>query len=391
VRAASKLLALILPRLGPGLCAGVFSFALSIAFMPATTDPASVLRNPMVVLAACAALWLPFQPRIEHLLGGCLIAWAALTLTWSIAPYDGVDAMIKLFMLAGMFCIGSSLSSLRPVYIGLVIGFGINSAIAIAQWYGWNYIPHTTPPPAGFFVNSNYLGEPAALVVVALAAARLWWWMLPVVPGLLLAECRGAFAGLFIAACGFIWTRSRLLATALVLAAICAAVAYVIHSPTHGGTSFAERLLIWTETYNGLTPLGSGIGSFFARFPSHAPDFNTLVSRPANTHNDFLEMIYELGPGVLLYVALLACALTGPFGPERLVLLAFMTEECFGFPLHFPVTSAFAALCAGRLSAAREPLRIGGTLRRKSIHSWLAHRWRSWREPHGTGQTPLSV
>jgi hypothetical protein len=113
----------------------------------------------------------------------------------------------------------------------------------------------------------------------------------------------------------------------------------------------------------GFSPFGNGFGSFYVDFPEHALLFNNLAERATHAHNDYLELTFELGPDVLLYLAFLGTALMGPFSPEKLVLIAFMTEECFGFPLYFPIPAALAALAAGRLARERLPVRIFARLR----------------------------
>jgi uncharacterized membrane protein YqaE (UPF0057 family) len=44
---------------------------------------------------------------------------------------------------------------------------------AIAQWLGFDGVPQLAPP-AGLFLNKNYMGEPAALLLLALLALRAW-------------------------------------------------------------------------------------------------------------------------------------------------------------------------------------------------------------------------
>lgn len=338
----------------PGLFAGGFAFVLTVAFVPWLGGAADSPRWAMVALGSTAALWISFRVTAGHWIGLGLLAWAGLSMLWTAGPYEGVDELAKLLFLAGLFVIGSGLPSLRPVLIGLAIGMAVNSALATAQMFGFEGVPQLGGP-AGLFMVKNYLAEPAALVLVWLVAARMWWWALAVLPAVLLPGGRGALAALVACAIAWLWTKSRPAAVALILVAGLGAGALAVR----GDSSVTERFAIWRATAAGLTWTGSGIGSFYARLPSHAPDLNLTVKRPAHAHNDMLELTYELGPGVLLFVALMVLALFGPAGPERYVLIGFLMEGCFGFPLHFPVTAALAAVAAGHLCATGAALRGG--------------------------------
>lgn len=353
-------------RLNPGLIAGVFSFVLAVAFVPWWSAAADTPRWAVVALmAAGAALWCPISHwRVEYSLGLVFLTFAAVSLLWSAGPYEGGDQLAKMLFLAAIFRVGAELPSLRPVYVGLAMGFAVNSAIVIAQVAGWTGVPQLNSP-AGLFVNKNYLAEPAAMLLVALTACRLRWCVIFVLPALVLPGARGAIAGLAVAALAWVWTKSRI--GALVLAGIGVIAACALLEQGYGGPSMAERIQIWQATIGGMTWTGNGLGSFRALFPSHAPDFNLLAGRPSHAHNDFLEMAYELGPGAALYLAMIALALCGPNGAEKLALIVFLTEGCFGFPLHFPIPAALAALVAGRLCRERVLLRSGTGVRGTAV------------------------
>ncbi len=325
----------------------------------------------MVGFASLAGLFVAVRPRTEHGLGSALLSWAAITLLWSACPQDGLDALLKLMFMAGIFLIGGALPSLRPVYAGLALGLTINSGIAIAQWYGWDGLFAEGYPkiltlgyPAGLFVIQNYLAEPAALVLVALVINRMWWFIPGILPSVILPGARGALAAIAAAFVAWLWTKSRFAAVALVAIGLTMGTMTVIQNP---GSSVIERAQIWRGTVQGMTLLGNGLGSFATLFPGHTPEMNNYLSRPLHAHNDFLEMVYELGPGILLYVALLGVLLLGPLGAEKLVLIGFLVEGFFAFTLHFPVPAALAALAAGRLCRDRQPLRWRIDLRSAAI------------------------
>jgi hypothetical protein len=104
---------------------------------------------------------------------------------------------------------------------------------------------------------------------------------------------------------------------------------------------------------------GQGLGSFYH-----------LYSWFEHAHNDLLQVTYETGfLGILLFLGFMAyCLWSGPL-PERLVLLAFLVEGLFDFPLYMPSTSFLAALAAGSILRSRDPVRLDqlvGKLRRSA-------------------------
>jgi len=381
-----------LPRLDPGLIAGVFSFSLCIAFVPGWSDPGA-LRFPMLAVAACVALFIPVKMCAEHWLGIAFIAWAALSLFWSEGIYEGVDEFLRILICAGLFVVGGAMLSLRPIYIGLGIGIAVNSALAVAQWFGFDGVVQLNPP-AGFFANKHGLAEPAVLTMVALVVCGPLWLAAAAFPAVFLPMARGSIIAVGVALLGLIWTRSKIAAVVLLCVGVIAG-GWLIHEETTARqSSILQRFAIWSDTIRGMTPLGAGLGSFYARYPSHEIAFDDFWGRPYHAHNDVLEMAYELGPGVLLYLAILGLALMAPFGPERLVLLAFMTEGCFEFPLHTAIPSALLAVAAGNACRRRLPLRLGAALRGERISRRLALAGSAARRSLGIAgprQTGLSV
>jgi hypothetical protein len=357
-----------LPRpLAPGFWLGAFFFVLAVAFLPGAFNAATAARWALLsVTVPVAVAMYSNVPKctLGHLLGLLLLGWAALSMLWTASLYDGADALWKLLLLAGLFVAGGGQSSLRPAFVGLGAGIAVNSAVAIAQWYGWQGVFTIDASPAGLFANKNHLAEAAALALVGLVGYRVWWLVPPVLPSLLLTNGRAAVAGVLAAATLWLWPRSRLTVLALVGAGLAYCIAHL------GDQSISDRFNIWRDTAAGLTLFGNGAGSFFTEYPAHAFYKDLLISRPAHAHNDYLELLFDLGPGVAVYLALLGAALCAPRPIERAVLLAFMTEACFAFPLHLPVTAAVAALAAGHLCGARGAVRDDVARWRMAYRRW---------------------
>ncbi|MEO6381977.1 MAG: O-antigen ligase family protein [Nitrobacter sp.] len=295
-----------------------------------------------------------------------------MSLAWTSSIWDGIDLVWRLAVLAGVFAIGARLPSLRPVYIGFGAGIAVNSILAMFQWYGpWEIVRELipqSPMPGGLFLNKNYLAEPAALAFVALVASRLWWLAAAALPALLLPKTRGALLAVGVAAIAWVWTRDRRLAILMMLGVVALAIETVARNGIDA--TFDQRLAIWRDTAAGMTFWGHGVGSYFTSYAGHSPNFNLLISRPTHAHNDILELFYEFGPGAVLILVLAWQCLRADRLPERLVLIAFITEGMFAFPVHNPATAAMAALCAGHLFAVRVPLRVRLGAWRDGVRDW---------------------
>ena len=91
-----------------------------------------------------------------------------------------------------------------------------------------------------------------------------------------------------------------------------------------------------------------------------------------HAHNDYLELVYELGAVGAVLGALFAWELWGPLNSARLVLIVFAVEACFAFPSHLPATLAIAALVAGHAVRDRVVVRRVATHRRNFGNPGLA-------------------
>ena len=119
----------------------------------------------------------------------------------------------------------------------------------------------------------------------------------------------------------------------------------------------AERVNAWIDTVSGFSPLGNGIGSYWALYPKYATHADTVASRMEYAHDEPLHFAFELGAGSLFLLALFVRSLSGRLELERMLLVAVFIEGLLSFPLHMPVTAFLAALLAGRLARARADAR----------------------------------
>ena len=372
--------------------AAVIAFMVPVAFWQGI--PAFSVAPKWAVL--CLVPLLLFGRRVEmkaaHWLGLLYLAWATVSLHWTLVLLDGYDGWIKLLLPAACFMLGSVLEDATPVFWGFALGVAVQAPLALAQQYWhWGGVDQLVYP-AGLFGNKNFFGEAAALALIGIAFTkdRTWWLAAAALLACLwVAESRAAWLALAIV--GFIaygrWTRRWRLLTELAIVVVGGGLLFLeLLFPAQTAEFFqcaamdlGERFYIWGDTFAGLTWLGRGVGSYMAAYPEHQ-QFLVITRRPEFAHNDFLQCIFELGlPGAILAGCLLVCCLAVGDARARLVFAAFLVEGFFGFPLHMPGTAflgAFVAGCAARsgpdlrfvLARLRTVFGDGMVVARRALH-----------------------
>lgn len=367
---------------GPDRLLGALGFLASVAFWPGI--PSFAEAPKWCVLGVGAALLIclvRLRPTPAHwvLLG--ILAYAAASILWSVVPIDGVGAWIKLAILAVVFCVAAEQDDLTPAYVGMGLGLGVSAAIAGFQGFGVSPVEQIAPP-AGLYGNKNFLAEAAALVTVALVLTprRRWLALLPaaaiavtmgynVVMGQ--TGCRGAAVAILAAGLVWLWRRMPWVTVGIVIVASAFGIDYVRSDP-HRLASLVERFIIWSDTLDGLSWFGHGIGSYYTALPEHGPRLAMLMqARVVHAHNDALELIFEFGLGAVGFVSLLAMALAAGAERERLVLVAFLAAGLTGFPLYESSTAFLAFLVAGNLCGLG--YRVGSVVDRGRTHSHRVH------------------
>lgn len=345
--------------------------AISIASIPGWTSitiPAGWAA--MSALLPAATLWRggTFSPL--HLLLSLFCAWACVSALF----VDGPNALWRLWQLALFalaFHLGSTLTSLRLVWIGLAIGGSISSAVAVAQWFWPNgpVMGFSIVAPAGLHYNPIMQGMILSVIAMALASEGLWLWCLPLLPGILLSQSRGA---LFVSVAGAMLCKVR-----QPLLALCFGLATVLYVTLQWSSHDVERMQIWSATFHNLSWLGAGTGSFTDLWIAY-PGF---VSHPEFVHNDFLQLLYEHGVGSIFLLAILAAALALPNLRSWPPAAAIAIFSCFTFPLYSPITAFALALCAGHASADRSLSWGALSERRLALLSFIGNQRSRWSSP----------
>lgn len=284
------------------------------------------------------------QLGIGHWLGIAFLAYATFSLLWTENHAQAVWDLWLLYLLAGCFLLGASRDP-RPLYLGCALGIGISDLVAVPQAFGWQGVfALSSAHPTGLFINPDMFGEAAALATVALIVTNQWWPLIFTVPPILFTGCRSAALACFICAVFWLWNRYRLLSIPALAIAFLGALAW--HHGWDG--SEALRVAMWQDTLGGLTWFGHGPGSFFALYPEFANHTDTMFTRPESAHNDFLELAFEFGVGVIPLFILITFSLWTS-RVDRYILLAFCAIAFVSFPIRLPTEGLLGMVALGSL------------------------------------------
>ncbi len=345
-----------------------FSFFVTAAYWPGLPGMALTPRWALLsILVPASILWLSPERiqwrRSVAWAGIALLVYAALSLLWTTSLPDGLNGFWQLSLLGGLTIIGHRLASLDRVFLGCAIGMGVSSGFIILEVLGVDLLQQLTQLRPGLFFNPNVVTETSALILVGCLAYRQYWTSLLVLPALILTHSRGGMAALAIV--GIVWVWKRAPSWSVPVTAALAGLVLFVSLQTRAADdsefragiifnsqSVRDRINIWEDVIQGLTWMGTGIGSFRAEFMKAPYKSGQIVKgRADHAHNDYLEMAYELG---LVDFGCFVFLIWNGFWNSRnvinFVLLAFSVEAFFQFPLHMPVTGALAALCVGHLA-----------------------------------------
>lgn len=327
--------------------------AIMTAFMPGVIGLASITSwAVMWLVMPILLLKCKIEITIIHILGIVFLSYAALSLLWS--PHGMLEFM-QLLALASVFVWGSSLKDLRNVTIGLSIGLGFSSVLAIFQFFGIEIFVYTYggSKPTGLFINPNIFAEISGMLLFMILANKLWWFIPVTIPGLLVSS-RAVVLGLGVSMSIMIWNKFRLLSVLIVIASL--STIYFITFPQAiadnapvNAMSIQQRLYMWQDMIAGFTPFGNGIGSFIFKFPEFNTHLDSSRIIAEYAHNDLLQLIFELGIGAIPLLIMVALLLMVK-NDHKSAFLFFIIIGMFGFPLHTPVASFMLALVASQLA-----------------------------------------
>lgn len=325
--------------------AGIIGFLSAVAFIPELSGGASLGRYAVIAcLIPLAMIGKTIPIHFGHLLG--LIALLGAGMTIGSSAFDAFSFW-KLAALALVFVYGSTLQDLKPIAMGMILGIAVSGILTWFQKFGLSPVDQVISP-AGLFMNKNLLAEAGVVTTILAIAYRQWALTALTLSAALLPMSRGAILGLIAAGIAWVWSRNKTAGIILALGIITLAVGafafgYRLETVDH-------RMAIWADAAQNLKWFGNGWGSFYVQFPSTAEFTNVLFQRPEHAHNDFLELIYDLGLISVPFFLLFGYILIQAEELERLILLSILVMGAFGFPLYAPFTGFAFALVAGHVA-----------------------------------------
>lgn len=330
----------------------------AVAYLPGVGGSTVAGRWAVLSIGAVAMLLrAPDRPLLgpAHAWGGALVLWAALSALWSVSPLDTASELWHWLVLSVLFMASSQYRDPELILSGVVIALSASLLVAMAQMLGQHpvmFVPNAEP--SGLFLNRNVMGEVAACALVWAAAVTVTsepraWALIPV-PLLLvlITGSRGALLACMFGGLYLLWSSGRRLWIAPIVLSFLVGALLITCFKDPDLQSVLARLDIWSLALGNLTLLGRGLETF-----------GTLAPRYEFVHNDFIQLVFELGPGALLAAGLFRCALrAGHYSrAEGAALASLLGASLVSYPLHHPMGAALVAVLAGLSCGAADRAR----------------------------------
>lgn len=311
---------------------------LPVCFWSGITGLSLPTQWALLSAALPLSMWRSGPWTLLHWLGAIFIAYAVLSLRWTLNIYDGIGGLWLIGLWALSFWLGSTLTSLDGFFRGLAWGLILNTGVQISQWFGYSPTFVMAGNYAGLLFNQTVTGAALGLCIVGLACYNRWRLIPLLLPGLWLAHSRAGWLIIIVAA---IAKRLSPIYAILILAttALIIAVAPIDLSDSY-------RLQVWALAAKNITLWGWGPGSFY----SLVMVSKGQVITPEFAHNDYIQLLFEYGVFGLIPIAILAIALTQRHCREWPIAVAFAALACVYFPLQHAMVAAIGALATGCIS-----------------------------------------
>lgn len=256
---------------------------------------------------------------------------------WALSTASSLWAAIHLLSLGLAFGLGYWRQN-TWLWQGLAVVMSANLAIAFL-------VPGI---PWGLMGNPNYFGIAIALCLAGALAYRIWWFIPISALSLWYCQSRTAFIGAAVAF--FLFGIRRFPATAICTALLCVLMILLVDK---GEGSVVQRLGIWQMALNNMTLLGHGWGSFMAAIDALPIKINLTATLAPGAYNDFIQLCFELGLGVIPLLILVAYCFEGADNEARSIFWVYLFMSLTYFPLWVPVVGQFVAMTLGRMAASR--------------------------------------
>lgn len=334
------------------------TFLTMIAYLPGIPSATTAGRWAVMAAGTSLLLLVPLRPSSSFVggqwTGAALLTWAALSVVWSVSPFDSIGAVIQLFALGAMFALGAVTVDLTRVWGALVIGAAVSLPFTALQYVGLQ--PVQDALRAGFHDNDGRLlsglflardpfTQIAVIAAVAAAGLRRYFVAAAFLAAVYLAGGRTPALMLAAAALVWAWHRAPIRQSFVVVLALIMAVAFFVAFT--GGGSGLNRAEIWTTTIENFSILGAGAGTFKVAWPGYG-----------FAHNEFLQLGFELGVGSIFLIGTIAHAFRCPGHVlDKAILAALMGSALVWQPFQLPATALVAAFVLGHLCAGAARVR----------------------------------
>jgi len=237
---------------------------------------------------------------ISLALGLSFFVYATLSLRWTASQLDGIQEWWQLLTLAGCAFIGYRTANTpniqSKIWTGAAIALGLSSTLALLELAGFDTFFELgfgpwAQPYTGIFFTPIAATEAAVLVFIGCFARKIYWGAIACLPQMLLTHSRGSLTALGVAIVLWMWRRNKLFSVGIAGAILIGGLA--IYSSHYRASSNTDRMAIYQDTIEALTPYGYGIGSYHNEYPAHATRFDTYLERPDHAHNDILELVWN--------------------------------------------------------------------------------------------------
>ena len=307
-----------------------------------------------------------------HWAGLAFLAWSTIGLLWSFSPWDTLGGVLHLIVLALLFCVAAETASLDGALTGFGLGITVSALFSLSQWIGYQPLFHIQDHPAGLFLTKNAAVEAAAPVLVWAILTRRWW----AIPGALITIVPSGAREVYLMLAGagtYLLMRyayrkpggtrwTALAALGMVLSFGALLIICVAAWSDAETVSINQRLEIWQVALAAwwLHPMGWGLNAFGSMFMSYG-----------FAHNDYIQLLTETGPAVILVLAVFWCSLserTEDF-VAKACLASLLASALVWWPLQQPASAFLVAVLCGHLCGLR--VRIPQPGRRSMLHAGL--------------------
>lgn len=333
------------------LCLIIFGFLLINIFIPGING-ASINTSFLflMMLLPLIMFFCKIRVTISHIYGFLFLVYCAISLFWTTNFNIGFLIFLYFITLGIAFCLGSAIDNIKPILIGLSFGLILSDFVAFLQYYYNSEIVYTFAHDiAGLFVNKNIYCEVSVVLLLSLIVYRLWFFIPFTLPGIFLVHSRAALLALFIGLIILFWNKHIWKFCLAAIVGMIIVTFYVNNYAEFTLSHFQERVNIWFDTIRGITLFGNGIGSFEITYPLKAIYIDTSFARPQHAHNDLLELVFELGLGVLILIPMFWNILKVKTD-EKVILYSTFIISLFSFPLYIPITGFIWLFISGHIT-----------------------------------------